>query len=353
MIPLFKPYVPELPYLNELMHSDKLSCGEYVQQFEKAFGQYIGVGLNKTLVTNTFGMAVFVVLSTLKLQPGDEVIMSPMACLVSTQPYAAFGLKVCWADIDPLKGTLDPDSVRQKITPKTKCIVHNHFCGYPGYLDEINEIGKNNGIYVIDDLIEGFGSEYKGKKLGDCGSDITIFSFGPVRIPNTIEGGAIIFKDSSLVERAKLIRDNGINRHIFRDEIGEINENCDILMNGYDATMSNVNAYIGIEQLKDVDTILHKQRENAEYWKQRLIPLHYRMLNSIDSIPNYWVFGILTENKRDTINMFRQDGFYASGVHMLNSRYSVFGKQTSLQGAEEFYKNFVALPCGWWMNNEE
>ncbi|MEI3421297.1 MAG: DegT/DnrJ/EryC1/StrS family aminotransferase [Butyricimonas faecihominis] len=66
-----------------------------------------------------------------------------MSCLASNQPLQTFGLKIVWADIDPLTGTLDPDSVRQKITDKTRLIFHNHFCGYVGYVDEINMIGWN------------------------------------------------------------------------------------------------------------------------------------------------------------------------------------------------------------------
>ena len=100
-----------------------------------------------------------------------------------------------------LTGTLDPESVKQKITSKTKVIFHNHFCGYPGYIDEINSVGQDYGIPVVDDAIEAFGSEYKGKKIGNTGTDVTIFSFQAVRLPTTIDGGAIIFKDKTLYEK--------------------------------------------------------------------------------------------------------------------------------------------------------
>ena len=109
---------------------------------------------------------------------------------------------------------------------------HNHFCGYPGFIDEINVIGKEYGISVIDDCIEAFGSEYKGRKLGNCGTDITIFSFNAVRIPNTIDGGAIIIHNKDLLKQAVLIRDCGIDRSIFRDELGEISPLCDITVTG-------------------------------------------------------------------------------------------------------------------------
>lgn len=352
MIPLYKPHMPELPELNTIMHSGALAYGEYSRKFENRLSDFLGKN-KRVLVTNSFNMAIAVATSLLDIKSGDEVIASPMACLASTQPFAANGIRVRWADVDPKTGTLCPESVRKTITSNTKAIVHNHFCGYPGYIDEINEIGREYGIPVIDDGIEAFGSEYKGKKIGACGTDITIFSFNAVRIPNTIDGGAIVINNTELIKKAEMIRDCGIDRSIFRDDIGEINPACDITMTGHSATMSNVNAYIGICQMDSMDDILSAQRMQAKKWKQELqMEKNIEILTRADCNPNYWVFGLLAENKRDTILKFREAGWYASGVHINNNIYSIFGKQYALRGVDEFYSHFVALPCGWWMQEE-
>lgn len=158
--------------------------------------------------------------------------MSGTICLVD------IWIKVVWADVDPNTGTLLPESVKEKITAKTRLIFHNHYCGYIGYVDEINAIGKEYSIPVMDDCVEAFGSKYKGNYAGNLGTDISIFSFQTVRLPNTIDGGAIIFKDKQLYEKALLMRDFGIRRNIFRDSNGEITAGCDIYMKGYGATMS-------------------------------------------------------------------------------------------------------------------
>lgn len=349
MIPLYKPHMPELPELDAILHSGALAYGEYSRKFERRLSEFIGID-KRVLVTNSFNMAIAVATSLLDIKAGDEVIASPMACLASTQPFAANGIRVRWADVNPKTGTLCPESVRKTITPNTKAIIHNHFCGYPGYIDEINEIGKEYGIPVIDDGIEAFGSEYKGKRLGSCGTDITIFSFNAVRIPNTVDGGAIVINNPDLIKKAEMIRDCGIDRSIFRDDIGEINPMCDITLTGHSATMSNVNAYIGIRQMDCIDNILEAQRLQAFKWEQRL-----QNENNIEIIfrpeinPNYWVFGVLTKNKRETIQKFRDAGWYASGVHINNNIYSIFGRQKELPGVETFYSSFVALPCGWWV----
>lgn len=349
MIPLFKPYMPELPELDSILHSGALAYGNYTKAFEERLKEYFDTPY--LIAVNTFSSAVSVALTTLGIVPGDEIIASPMACLVSTQPYLASGLHVKWADVDPQRGTLDPESVRAQITANTKVIVHNHFCGCPGHIDEINAIGKEFGIPVIDDGIECFGSEYKGRKIGKCGTDVTVFALSAVRIPNCVDGGVVIFKDPTLYQKALLVRDCGIDRSRFRDDIGEISPDCDISMVGYSALMSNVNGYIGLQQMERADELLEKQRKQAQKWTAQLNKISG--CNPVpvgDGVPNYWVYGVLAENKRETILRFREMGYYASGVHIMNSIYSAFGKQNvALPGVEVFYSRFVALPCGWWM----
>jgi dTDP-4-amino-4,6-dideoxygalactose transaminase len=276
-----------------------------------------------------------------------------MACLASTQPYATAGLKIVWADIDPHIGTLDPVSVEKHISKKTKAIIHNHFCGYPGYIDEINKIGKKYGIKVIDDGIECFGTLYNDKLIGNCGSDITVFSFNPVRILNTIDGGAVLIKDRDIRQKAKLIRDCGIDRSMFRDELGEINPNCDITLQGYSATMSNVNAYIGVEQFKTLKGRIDKQRKNAKKWDDYFSEKkEFTTLSVTNGTPNYWVYGVLAKDKRKEIEGFRNKGVYASSVHINNNIYSIFGKEETMKGVGDFYKSFIAVPCGWWIEDE-
>ena len=349
MIPLYKPFMPETPLVNSILQSGQLAYGKYGKTFEEQLSHYFGT--DKVLVTNTFNMAILVALTTLGVKAGDTVIVSPMACLASTQPLLSIGIHVQWADVDPLTGTLSPDSVRSLMHIKPKVIIHNHYCGYPGHIDEINAIGKEFGVPVIDDGIEAFGSEYKGRKIGNVGSDVTIFSFNPVRIPNTLDGGAVIFKDSELFEKSKLIRDAGIDRTRFRDELGEISSKCDITLAGHSATPMEINTYIGTQQMLNVESLLSKQRDNAEVWEQYFSSdSSAKLIDSKDSNPNYWVFGLLAEDKIGMIKDIRSKGFYASGVHINNNIYSVFGKSEVLPGVEYFSNHFVAVPSGWWIN---
>lgn len=350
MIDLFKPFMPDIPDIESILTSNALSFGKYTIKFENALKLYFNTPY--VIVTNNFASAISVATTALGLSFGDEVIISPMSCLVSTQSYLSSGFKIKWCDIDPNRGTMDPDYLKKIISSKTKLIIHNHFCGYPGYINEINEIGREYGIPVIDDGIECFGSEYEGKKIGNCGTDITIFSFSAVRIPNTIEGGAVIFKDKRTYEKSLRIRDCGIDRNIFRDDLGEINPLCDIKDIGFNAMMSNVNGYIGSQQMKIIDQLITKQRNNAKKLEQLVSnDKNMVLLNIEKSKPNYWVFGLLVDKKREAIKYFRDKGLFASGVHINNNIYSVFGNNTKLEGVEKFYNHFIALPSGWWIED--
>ncbi|WP_417613355.1 aminotransferase class V-fold PLP-dependent enzyme [Owenweeksia hongkongensis] len=335
--------------INEILYSGKLSYGDYGRKFEEKLANYIG---NKNVISvSSYNHAMLILLTTLGLKYGDEVIASPVSCLASNQPFVTKGLKVVWADINPKTGSLSLESVREKITSKTKAIFHNHYCGYLGDIDELNALGKAHGIPVIDDCIEAFGSELNGNKTGNLGTDITVFSFQTVRLPNTIDGGALVFNDDELFEKAKKIRDYGIERSNFRDKLNEINPKCDITMEGYGALMSELNSYIGVHQMLEVEDLLAQQRQNAEAWKNTIKGMHNicSLETTPNTLPNNWVFGILADNKLETIKDFRAKGFYATSVHINNNIYSVFNNKEELKGVNEFMNKFVAIPCGWWI----
>ena len=354
MVPLYKPYIPKkLPELENILHSGKLSYGKWGMKFEGKISDFLEG--KKVVTTNSYNSAMLVLLECIGIKPGDEIIASPMSCLASNQPFVTQGAKIIWADIDPATGTLDPDSVRSKINPNVKAIFHNHYCGYLGYIDEINSIGKEHGIFVIDDAIEAFGSNYKGKKIGNLDTDFTVFSFDTVRLPNCINGGAIIFNNDDYYDKALMISDYGIDRSNFRDELGEINNECDINLPGFGAKPNEINSYIGSVQLNEINNLLDKQRLNASNWIEcinKKSELEIKILNPIiDTEPNYWVFGALTSNKIETIIKLRNNGYYASGVHINNNNYSIFKDESQLSGVNKFCSQFLALPSGWWIEN--
>ncbi|WP_225576958.1 DegT/DnrJ/EryC1/StrS family aminotransferase [Flavobacterium columnare] len=339
-----------MPELTEILYSGNLSYGKYGKLLEKELSKFIGNPY--VLTVNSYNQAMLLALSVLGLRPGDQVIASPVSCLASNQPFVIKGIEVVWADVNPLTGTICPDDVKRKINSKTKAIFHNHFCGYIGHVNAINALAKQYSLWIVDDCIEAFGSEYNGVRAGNLGAHISVFSFQTVRIPNTVDGGALTFNSKELYDKAFLMRDYGIDRSKFRNPLGEINPDCDIFLEGYGATMNEINSYIGFKQMEEVATLLNSQFINAQNWNQ--------LINQFDGVqpfevvpgvkPNYWVYGVLCENKEKVLLKFREENWYATSVHINNNIYSVFRNKESLKGVNEFMDKFLAIPSGWWVN---
>ncbi len=350
MIPLFKVFMPEDLNISDVLYSGQLTYGNYTKEFEHKLQVFVG---NPNILTVS-GNSVFFALKLINIKEGDEVISSPMACLATNQPVVYAGAKIVWADIDPKTGSLDPVDVKKKITSKTKAILHYHWGGYPGYINEINKIGKEKGIFVVEDASEAFGSEYYGEKLGNTNTDIVCYSFTPVRLPNAIDGGGLAFNNKDLFEKAKKMRDYGIDRSKFRDKLGEISDQCDIKMPGNACAMNNFSGYIGSIQMDYITDLYKKQRNNALRWekyfkKDSLV----KLLKKRDEVnPSYWTFTILSENRDKLLNAFRRKDYYASKMHLRNDLYSVFKLLAKdFKGINEFSNKQLNLPCGWWVDN--
>jgi perosamine synthetase len=355
MISLYKPFVPDLPELENIVYSGSLSQGSYSRKFEARLTYYLNG--EHALIVNSFNNALFIVLSCIGIKSGDYVIVSPMCCLASTQPLSMFGVRILWADVDPKTGTLCPDSVRKLFKYNVKAILHNHFAGFVGHISQINQIARENDVPVIEDCIEAFGSQYLDRYINQQESDYTVYSFNPVRFMNTVDGGAIFFKDKKKYKLATLFRDAGIDRTKFRDEIGEINPECDISLPSFSATPNEISAYIGLRQLDEIDYLLNTHKENTSLYDDFSCNSNVSKIKQDDSCPNYWVFGCLVEDNRALIKILRDKGINSSAIHLRNDNYSIFkndvNQMLSLPGVTEFSRQFIALPCGWWLSEEE
>ncbi len=355
MLDLFQPHMPKnLEGLEGILRSGKLSGGAHVKGFERAVGGFLGC--DNVLAVNSFNSAWYIALRALGLEPGDEVILSPVACLASALPLVAFGQRIVWADVDVKTGTLDPQDVERTIQahPHVKAIAHNHFCGYPGRVDDILDVASRYGVAVIDDGIEAFGSRYKDRPIGSAGADATVFSLGPVRMPNTIEGGIICFAHTDVYEKALLLRDCGVDRQRFRDDLSEIDPRCDIEFPGIAACMNEAAGFLGERQMEELPRLIRQQHQNAKLLHEACEVAGVDTLGRREIDPNYWVFGTIVENKRAAIVRLREAGYSVSGVHADLSDYSVFGlPQRRLPGAASFTASHLALPCGWWIADLE
>ncbi|MBI2662472.1 DegT/DnrJ/EryC1/StrS family aminotransferase [Candidatus Woesearchaeota archaeon] len=352
-ITLFKVHMPKSvikPLKNTLL-SGFIGQGPKVEEFENILGNYIG---NKYVLTlNSCTSAIQLALRLCNVGFGDEVISTAMTCTATNEPILALDAKIIWADINPTTGNIDPKSIKNKITNKTKAIIAMHWGGYPPDLKEINIIAKEYGIKVIEDAAHAFGAEYQGQKIGNH-SDFVCFSFQAIKHINTVDGGALFCKSEEDYKRGKLLRWYGIDRE--EKDRSDHRLEKDIKEYGYKFHMNDVCATIGIEQMKFIDKILEKNRanintlNNAFQNNNKIKLLSYKN----DRLSAYWLYTILIKNKDDFKTKMNEKGIMVSPVHARNDSHTMFQEfRCELPNVDKFYSEMICIPSGWWLKNEE
>lgn len=193
----------------EVLKSDFLTTGPKVQEFEQKVAAYTGARYAVAVANGT--AALHAACYAAGISEGDEVITSPITFAASANCVFYCKARPVFADIDPQTYNIDPDDVERKITNRTKAMIPVDFGGQPCDLDRIFELAKKYNLMVIEDAAHALGASYKGKKIGSI-SDMTIFSFHPVKHITTGEGGMVMTNDEELYQKLKLFRTHGITR---------------------------------------------------------------------------------------------------------------------------------------------
>ena len=350
MIPLVKPYIAKrevmMPAIEKILYSGYIAEGEAVYQFEKEFGEYIGNP--NVLVLSSGTAALHIALLLLDVKEGDEIISTAMTAEPTNTTIAITGAKVVWADVDPNTGLLDPKSVREKITQRTKAIMLVHYAGMVCDMDEFNKISDEFGIPIIEDTAHALGSKYNGKIVGS-NSRFTCYSFQAIKQMTTVDGGAIAFTNADDVAKARRLRWFGLDKKVPRLE-------NDITRAGYKYGMNNVTATIGSVQLKDAPQIIGKYIENGKFYDVQLagVPGVTMIPYYKNTEPSYWLYTMKVERREDFIKMMEENGVLASPLHHRSDTHSVFSQsKCELPNLDRFYSEFVHIPCGWWVGEEE
>jgi perosamine synthetase len=240
------------------------AAGPNIKKFEDMLSEYLG--RKYTIVFNSGTSALHAALMAYDIGQGDEVIV-PSFTFISTANAPLFvGAKPVFADIEATTYGLDPDSVRRKITTKTKAIIPVHYGGCPCLIEELREIARQNDIILIEDAAESFGAKWNGKKVGTFG-DSAMFSLCQTKVFTTGEGGFIVTDSQDIAEKLKLIRSHG--RAETTDYFSSV-EYMDYVTLGYNFRMPDIVASLGISQLKKVDKLIKIRRDNSKYLTEAL-----------------------------------------------------------------------------------
>jgi len=236
----------------KVMKSQMLTLlhGEYVSKFEEEFARYIGV--KHAIAVNTGTAALHMAIAALNIGPGDEVIVPPFTFIASASSILHNNAIPIFADIDDKSYTLDPNSVRNKITEKTKEIIPVHLAGICADMSELMDVASESGISVIEDAAQSIGTQCYNKKVGSIGH-LGCFSFYPSKNITTGEGGMVTTNDNELAEQCRLLRHHGEPEWYMYDRLG------------YNYRMTEIQAAIGRVQLRKIDSFISMRNKNAKY----------------------------------------------------------------------------------------
>ena len=264
--------------LAEVLRASAPSCGPKVKKFEEAFAAYCGAAYGLAVTSATAGLELAVIAA--KIGPGDEVITTPISWISTANAAAAQGASVVFADVNPRTLNLDPASLAEKITNRTKAIIVVHLYGQCCDMDPIMAVARERGILVIEDCAHAAGGEYKGRRAGTLG-DIGVFSFHQQKNMVTLgEGGMITTSRQDLYERMLSFRSlccltyDPKGKYLPIDEsvqpMGKRYWYLDFDDIGFNFRMTDAQAAIGLEQLKKLDGFNARRIEIANQYCERL-----------------------------------------------------------------------------------
>lgn len=256
-VSIAKPIIGEEEIENvvEVLKSGMIAQGPKVAEFEEKFAEWVGA--KYAIATNSGTAALHVALLAAGIGPGDEVITTPFTFIASGNAIVYTGATPIFADIDLETYTLDPDTIEDLITDKTKAILPVQLYGQAADMDKIREIAKEHDLLVIEDAAQAHGAMYNDETVGSMG-DMACFSFYPTKNMTTSEGGMITTNDDELAEKARVFRAHGSNIKYKHDEIG------------YNFRSSDIAAAIGLAQLDKIDGFNDQRIANAAYLNEGL-----------------------------------------------------------------------------------
>lgn len=291
MIPISKPMISDLDiqYVTDAVSSGWVSSiGYYVERFEREFADFCGV--KHCISTSNGTVAIHLALVALGIGVGDEVIVPDLTFAATANAVILAGAVPIFADVRHSDWCIDPISVLQKLTPKTKAIIPVHLYGHPCEMDALCAIANEHHLHVIEDAAEAHGAIYKGRRVGGLG-DCATFSFYGNKIITTGEGGCITTDSDEIAERARLLRDHGMSRE---------NRYWHVAV-GYNYRMTNLQAALGVAQLAKIEHFLRERAGILQTYQHYLAPYGFTLNPQLDNTTpvNWLTCVVLTEETRE------------------------------------------------------
>ncbi|MFC2034059.1 DegT/DnrJ/EryC1/StrS family aminotransferase [Chloroflexota bacterium] len=344
MIPIAEPIIgdEELSNVIEAVKSGWISSkGKFIPEFEETFARYCG--MKHGVATSNGTTALHLALAAMGIGPGDEVIVPTLTFIATANAVKYTGARPVFVDSHPDYWDIDPKKIQQEVNPQTRAIIPVHLYGHPCDMEPILDIAKKNNLYVIEDAAEAHGAEYKGRKVGSFG-DIACFSFYGNKIMTTGEGGMCLTNDEKLADKMRVLRDHGMNpnKKYWHDTIG------------FNYRMTNMQAAIGVAQIKKLDEFVAEKRKIAGWYSAALKKLEQEGLIKLHpEMPwarcAYWMYSILIQDsigtKRDEVlQKLEQRGIETRPLFYPIHIMPPYKSELTFPTAEEISRQGINLP---------
>lgn len=344
-----------------VLQSDFLTQGPMVPRFEQGVARHVGA--EHALAVNSATSALHIACLALGLGPGDRLWTSPVTFVASANCGLYCGAEVDFVDIDPRTYNLCPKALEAKLQQAErdgtlpKVVVPVHLCGQPCDMQAIDALAKRYGFRVIEDASHAIGGKYQGELIGSCRySDITVFSFHPVKIITTAEGGMVLTNDAELANRMALLRSHGITRdpaQMTHDADGPwYYQQIDL---GFNYRMTELQAALGMTQLERLDQYVARRHELARRYDQLLTGLPvttpWQHPDSYSGLHLYVVrlqLDKLLSSHRQVFESLREQGIGVN-LHYIPVHTQPYYQRMGFQigdfpEAERYYREAISLP---------
>ncbi|MDQ7032797.1 MAG: UDP-4-amino-4,6-dideoxy-N-acetyl-beta-L-altrosamine transaminase [Desulfonauticus sp.] len=346
----------------DVLESDWITQGPKITEFETSLAHYCGA--KYAVVFNSGTSALHGAYFALGLQEGDEFITTPITFVATANAGVYLGAKPIFVDVEPDTGNIDVQKIENNITKKTKLISVVHYAGHPVNLKSIQHIAQKYNLKIVEDACHALGAEYKASKsgenwtkIGSCKySDATVFSFHPVKHITTGEGGAVLTNNEEVYEKLLLFRNHGITKNE-QKFIGEKHGDWYYEMHflGYNYRMTDIQAALGLSQLKKINAFVKKRREIAQIYNNAFKdnPFFYVPKERDYARSSFHLYPIrlkekFINKKKEFFGELRQNGLGVQ-VHYVPVYYHPFYQSLGYKKglcptAEKFYGQEISLP---------
>ncbi len=257
----------EIAEVVDTLQSGWITTGPRVERFAAAFADYVGGRFAVPVSSATAGLHVG--LLSLGVGPGDEVITTPLTFVATLNTIVHCGATPVLADVDAATLNIRVEEIERKISKNTKAIVPVHYVGQPADLDPILELAAAHGVAILEDAAHAAGSEYKGRRIGSFPTT-SVFSFHPNKNMTTGEGGMVVTEDEAVFEKASLLKFHGMDKESWKRFARAGSPRYDVAVPGYKYNMMDIQAALGLHQLKRLDGFLAERERLARRYDEKL-----------------------------------------------------------------------------------